>query len=150
MENLTPKQRAFCNEYLIDMNATRAYKAAYPNVKSENTAMSNGSKLLRNAKVKAFIANHLQQIEDKKIADAKEVMEYLSSVMRGEIREEVVVTRGVGEGISVIERVKKEVSPKDRNKAAELLGKRYAMFTEKIEADVQQKVVFADESKLED
>lgn len=137
MDNLTPKQRIFCNEYLIDMNATRAYKKAYPNIKNDATARVNGSKLLANTNIKQYIEEQLKKIENKSIADATEVMKYLSSVMRGEIREEVIMTRGVGEGVSVIEKVKKEVSPKDRNKAAELLGKRYAMFTEKIEAQAE-------------
>lgn len=137
MDNLTPKQRIFCNEYLVDMNTTRAYRKAYASCKKDETAASNGNRLLKNEKVKGYIEEQLKKIEDKSIADATEVMKYLSSVMRGEIREEVVMTRGVGEGVSVIERVKKEVSPKDRNKAAELLGKRYAMFTEKIEAQAE-------------
>lgn len=137
MDNLTPKQRIFCNEYLVDMNTTRAYRKAYASCKKDETAASNGNRLLKNEKVKSYIEEQLKKIEDKSIADATEVMKYLSSVMRGEIREEVVMTRGVGEGVSVIERVKKEVSPKDRNKAAELLGKRYAMFTEKIEAQAE-------------
>ena len=150
MDNLTPKQLIFCNEYLIDMNTTRAYRKAYASCKKDETAASNGNRLLKNEKVKRYIEKQLKKIEDKSIADATEVMRYLTSVIRGEISEEVVVTRGVGEGISVIEMVKKEVSPKDRNKAAELLGKRYAMFTEKVEANVQQQVVFTDEAKLED
>ena len=45
---MTDKQRKFCDEYLIDLNATRAYKLAYPNVKSESAATSGASRLLRN------------------------------------------------------------------------------------------------------
>ena len=148
--NLTPKQRIFCNEYLIDMNATRAYKKAYPNVKKDETAAQAGSRMLRNVKVKAYLEEQLKKIEDESIADATEVMKYLTKVMRNEVTEEVVVVEGCGEGCSEAKIVKKDISAKDRNKAAELLGKRYALFTDKVEAEVQQQVVFTDESELED
>ena len=150
MENLTPKQRIFCNEYLIDMNATRAYKTAYPNVKKDNTAAVNGNKLLRNANVKGYIDKRIKEIEDKSIADAKEVMQYLTKVMRNEVTEEVVVVEGEGDGCSSARVIKKDMSAKDRNKAAELLGKRYRLFTEKVEADVNHTVVFEGEDEIED
>ena len=147
---LTDKQKRFCDEYLIDLNATKAYKTAYPNVKKDNTAAVNGNKLLRNAKVKEYIDERIKEIEDKSIADAKEVMQYLTSVMRNEVKEEVVVVESKGDGCSSARTIKKDMSAKDRNKAAELLGKRYRLFTDRIEADVNQTVIFEGEDELED
>lgn len=135
MSNLTDKQIIFANEYLVDLNATRAYKKAYPNVKKDSVAAANGNRLLRNAKVKNYIDEQLKKIEDESIADAAEVMKYLTAVMRNELTEEVVVVEGEGEGCSSARIVKKDISAKDRNKAAELLGKRYRLFIDKIESD---------------
>ncbi|WP_308779790.1 terminase small subunit [uncultured Clostridium sp.] len=135
MDKLTNKQMIFANEYLVDLNATRAYKKAYPNVKKDSVAAANGNRLLRNAKVKNYIDEQLKKIEDESIADAAEVMKYLTAVMRNELTEEVVVVEGEGEGCSSARIVKKDISAKDRNKAAELLGKRYRLFIDKIESD---------------
>lgn len=150
MDKLTNKQMIFANEYLVDLNATRAYKKAYPNVKKDSVAAANGNRLLRNAKVKNYINEQLKKIEDESIANATEVMKYLTAVMRNELTEEVVVVEGEGEGCSSARIVKKDISAKDRNKAAELLGKRYRLFTDKIEADVNQTVIFTGEDELED
>lgn len=150
MSQLTNKQMIFANEYLVDLNATRAYKKAYPNVKKDSVAAQAGSRLLRNVKVKNYIDEQLKKIEDERIADAAEVMKYLTAVMRNEITEEVVVVEGEGEGCSSARIVKKDISAKDRNKAAELLGKRYRLFVDKVEADVNQIVVFTGEDELED
>lgn len=147
---LTNKQKLFADEYLIDLNATRAYKSVYKNVKNDDTAAVNGNRLLRNAKVKNYIDEQLKKIEDESIADATEVMKYLTAVMRNEITEEVVVVEGEGEGCSSARVVKKDISAKDRNKAAELLGKRYRLFVDKVEADVNQTVIFTGEDELED
>ena len=143
---LTPKQKIFCNEYLIDMNATRAYKKAYPNVTKDETARVNGCKMLTKTNVKQYIESRLKKIEDKSIADAAEVLKYLTSVMRNEVTEEVVVVESCGDGMSEARKVKKDVSAKDRNKAAELLAKRYALLTEKIDQKVK---VEPDESWFE-
>ena len=130
---MTDKQKRFCDEYLIDCNATRAYKVAYPNVKKDEVASVNGSKLLRNTKVKTYIDEQLQKIENDKIADVKEVMEYLTSVLRGETKSAEIVVEGIGDGCSEAREMLKEPSEKDKLKAAELLGKRYGMWREKVE-----------------
>ena len=77
-------------------------------------------------------------------------MKYLTSVMRNEVTEEVVVVEGEGEGCSSARIVKKDISAKDRNKAAELLGKRYRLFVDKVEADVNKTIIFEGEDELED
>ena len=140
MAKLTDKQIIFANEYLVDLNATRAYKKAYPNVKKDSVAAVNGNRLLRNAKVKNYIDEQLKKIEDESIADATEVMKYLTRIMRNELTEEVVVVEGEGEGCSSARTVKKDISAKDRNKAAELLGKRYRLFVDKIDIDANVNV----------
>ena len=122
MDNLTPSQLAFCNEYLIEMNATKAYKKAYPNIKNDETASAAASRLLGKVNVKQYIEKQLKKIEDKSIADATEVMKYLTKVLRGEEVEEMIVVEGIGDGCSEARRMNKALNQKDRIKAAELLG----------------------------
>lgn len=150
MAKLTDKQRIFANEYLVDLNATIAYKKAYPGVRKDETAKAAGSRLLTNVNVKNYIDEQLKKIEDESIADAAEVMKYLTKVMRNELTEEVVVVEGEGEGCSSARIVKKDMSAKDRNKAAELLGKRYRLFTDKVEVEGDIPVVISGGDKLED
>lgn len=132
---MTDKQQRFAYEYIIDLNATRAYKAVYKNVKNDETAKAAASRLLTNVNVKKYIDEQLQIISDSKIADATEVMKYLTAVLRGDETEEVVVVEGCGEGCSSAVRVSKGIGAKDRLKAAELLGKRYGIFTDKLQVD---------------
>ncbi len=132
---MTEKQKKFADEYLIDLNATRAYKVAYPSVKNDNTASAAAVRLLRNVKVETYIDECLKEIHDEKIADAKEVMKYLTAVMRGESTSEEIVVEGIGDGRSRARTVEKRPSEKDRLKAAELIGKRYALFTDKVDMD---------------
>nr|WP_317357559.1 terminase small subunit [uncultured Tyzzerella sp.] len=126
------KQKIFADEYLVCLNATEsAIKAGY----SKKTAYSIGQRLLKKVEVKNYIDEHLKKLEDEKIAEAKEVMEYLTKVLRGEETEETIVIEGKGDGISKARKIKKEISPKDRLKAAELLGKRYGLFTDKLQVE---------------
>lgn len=130
---MTEKQKRFADEYLIDLNGTRAYKVAYPSVKKDQVAATNAGRLLRNAEVKTYIDEQLEKMHNEKTADAQEVLEYLTAVMRNEQTEEVVVVEGTGDGCSEARTVEKDTSIKDRVKAAELIGKRYSLFTDKIE-----------------
>lgn len=129
---MTDKQRRFADEYLIDCNATRAYKAAYPNVKSDSVASSAATRLLGNVKVKEYIDEQLEKLSSVKVADAREVLEYLTAVVRGETESEVVVVEGCGDGCSDARRMNKAPDEKERLKAAELLGKHFGMFTDKV------------------
>ncbi len=133
---MTEKQKRFCDEYLIDCNATRAYKTVYQNVKSDEVARKAGSRLLTNVDVKKYIAEQMEKIHDEKTADAQEVIEYLTSVLRGESIAQEIVVEGTGDGCSKAKTMEKAPSEKERLKAAELLGKRYALFTDKVETDV--------------
>ncbi|MFQ8803670.1 MAG: terminase small subunit [Paraprevotella clara] len=83
---MTPRQRKFCDEYLISGNATdAAIKAGY----SPKTAKQTGSENLAKPDLKAYIETELEKLHSAKIADAEEVMKYLTSVMRGEHTEEI-------------------------------------------------------------
>ena len=122
MENLaklTLKQRKFADEYIISGNATESYKRAYPSVKKDSAANTNASRMLRNAKVKSYIDERLKEIESAKTATQQEVIEYLTSVMRGEHKEQTLIGRGQG----FQEKTYIDVSAKDRLKAADLLNK---------------------------
>ena len=123
---LNEKQKRFCEEYLIDLNATQAaIRAGY----SEKTAYTIGQKLTKKNEVKAYIEEKLEALKNERTADAQEVVEYLTSVMRGESESEEIVLKGVGKGSQRIEKVQKKPSEKDKLKAAELLGKRFGMFS---------------------
>lgn len=129
---MTEKQKRFCDEYLIDLNGTRAYKAAYPSVKSDHAATVNAGRLLTNADVRAYLDECLEQLHNKRTANAQEIMEYLTSVMRGESFACVVVVEGAGDGCSEAKILQKPPDEKERLKAAELLGKRFGLFTDKV------------------
>ena len=144
-DDLTDKQKKFIEEYLIDMNGTRAYRAAYPSVKKNETAAALASRLLTKAKVKKAIEPILENMSSDRMATATEVMEYLTSVMRGDSTAEVVVVEGLGDGCSEARRFKKAPDEKERLRAAELLGKRFGLFKDKVEVSG----IEAEQSKLD-
>lgn len=80
MNKLTPKQKIFCNEYLIDLNATRAYKKAYPNVKKDETAAVNGNRLLRNAKVKEYLDKRMKDREQRTEITQDKVLKEIAAI----------------------------------------------------------------------
>lgn len=146
---LTAKQQRFCDEYLIDLNATQAaIRAGY----SEKTARSIAAENLTKPDIQEYIQKRLAEKEDALIAKQDEVMKYLTSVMRREKTEHVVVTLSKEESTFVPDengtmrkRTIKEEVPEvieiparltDANKAAELLGRAYSLYTDKVEADV--------------
>ena len=130
MENgMTEKQKIFADEYIIDLNATRAYKAAYPSVKKDNVASAAASRMLGNVKVKAYIDEQLEKLKSERVADQQEVLEFLTSVMRGEVTEPLLILDG--EGTERMVRAKPSVST--RKSAAVDLGKRYGLFVDKQE-----------------
>lgn len=144
---MTEKQKQFADEYLKDLNATRAYKAIYKGIKSDDAAAVCASKLLKNANIKAYLKEQLDKMHDERTADAKEVLEYFTAVMRGKSLSEVVVVEGVGEGVSQARRMEKQPDEKERLKAAEMLGKYYALFTDKTQLDASALVQIVDDIK---
>ena len=147
---MTEKQKRFCDEYLIDLNGTRANKAAYPSVKSDKIAGVNAARLLGNASVRAYHDERLEQLHSERTADAAEVMEYLTAVVRGESRSSVVIVEGVGDGCSEARLVEKPPDEKERLKAAELLGKRYGIFSDKVSVSGAVPVVICGENDLKE
>ena len=153
MAALTAKQQRFCDEYLIDLNATQAaIRAGY----SKKTARVIGQENLTKPAIRDYIEKRMAEKEKALIADQDEVMKYLTSVMRRELTESVVVTlveekstyEPDDEGKMRKQTVKSE-KPEiveiparlaDANKAAELLGKAYALFTDKLESDVDMEL----------
>lgn len=114
MPELNGKQKAFCEYYIQSLNATEAAKkAGY----SEKTASSMGAENLRKPQIKQYIDNLLAQMQSERIADAEEVLRYLTKVMRGEVKDQFDLDPTI----------------QDRTKAAELLGKRYKLFVDKQE-----------------
>ncbi|MGN1318413.1 MAG: terminase small subunit [Lachnospirales bacterium] len=141
---LTAKQKRFCEEYIIDCNATQAaIRAGY----SELSARQMGTENLSKPSIREYISElqmRVKQTAPDKIADASEIEQYLTSVMRGEQQEQTL--KWIGEGAQTITDI--DVSAKDRLKAAELLGKRYNLFTDTLKVDGVAQVIFSGESDL--
>lgn len=141
---MTEKQKRFCDEYLIDLNATQAaIRAGY----SPNGINKRVSRMMANDGIQEYIKKRLAEKEDALIAKQDEVLQTLTRVLRRQEMDTVVVTckerrSGYDEnGKKVI--VEKEVPQlvqvptrvSDLNKAAELLGKRYGLYTDKVDLD---------------
>ena len=145
--NLNARQKAFCEFYVVSGNATdAAIKAGY----SESYAKDRIHTLMKNVGISRYIDDLMQKLESKRIATAEEVLQNLTAMMRGEIQEEVVVVEGKGDGISTASIIKKQVSAKERIKAAELLGKRHALFTDKTKLEGTLPVMIVGEDDLDE
>ena len=83
---LTPNQRMFADEYLIDRNGTQSYLKAYPNVKKEAAARTNASKLLTNANVAAYVEAHLEEISKKAAMTVEQILIEESRIASSDIR----------------------------------------------------------------
>lgn len=125
---LTEKERIFADEYIKTTNATQsAIKAGY----SEKTASSKGSQLLRKVKVRQYIDEVMDKRSKNTIATADEVLQYLSRVMNGEEKDAFGLDASIA----------------DRTKAAELLGKRHMLFTDKVKLDAEIEIDISDRMK---
>lgn len=134
---LTERQRRFCEEYLIDGNASQAaIRAGYS--KRNSTVVS--TTLMKNPQVQAHLKALLDELHSAKVANAQEVLEYLTSIMRGEQREQTLQL--IGDGMQDITAI--DVAAKDRLKAAELLGKRYGIFKENVGVTMDAVVIVDD------
>lgn len=133
---LTPKREKFCQEMAKLGNQRQAYKKAFncKNMKDEVIDV-RASELMRDSKVKVRLSELAEETKNKNIADAKEIQEYLTRVMRGEEKEECVTVEGTGEGCSEARIIKKQVTPKDRTKAAETLAKMTGCFDIKVKIE---------------
>ena len=144
MSKLNEKQKAFANYYIESLNATESYAKAYEC--SYNTARTNGARLLANANIKKYIDEVMSAKDESRIASQDEILQILTDIARGITEEEVVQFSQLGEEL----RTTRKPTIKDRMKASELLGKRYRMWVDKVEADVNQQVIFEGEDMLED
>lgn len=137
MAKMTAKQMRFCDEYLIDLNATQAaIRAGY----SKKTARKIGQENLTKRDIRQYIDTRMAEKESELIADQDEVLRYLTAVMRGESRSSVVVVESLGDFMSEARELEKASDEKERLKAAELLGKRYGLYTDRVEQDVDMEV----------
>lgn len=122
---LTVKQRLFADEYIKSGNATQAaIKAGYANEIS-------GRENLQKPTVKAYIDAKMAEIESHKIADAKEVLEFYTRVLRGEETEEIqdLVDGGL---------IEKAPSLKERIAVAKELMKRYPLSDPMVQAQLKK------------
>lgn len=134
---MTEKQKRFCDEYLIDCNATQAaIRAGY----SKTRASEQAYQLLQKTTVQKYLSERMSEKESELIATQDEVLKYLTSVIRGKSKSSVLARDESG-----AERViEKPPDEKERLKAAELLGKRYGLFKEAIDLEVKQSEKLAD------
>lgn len=130
MTKLTAKQQRFVDEYLIDLNATQAaIRAGY----SKGTAYSIGVENLRKPEIQKRIQERMNEKDASLIATQDEILKYLTSVMRGESMSAVIV---VEDGMP--KEMDKHPNEKERLQAAELLGKRYGLYVEKVDLTKQE------------
>lgn len=144
---MTEKQKRFADYYIETGNATEsARRAGYKGKNLNNVASENLAKV----GVKSYIDEKLKVLENERTASAKEVLEFLTKSMRGELDEEIVVVEGTGDGTSEARKIKKQIGLRERIKSAELLGKRYRLFTDKVEVEGVVPVMIVGESELEE
>ena len=144
---MTPKQKRFCDEYLIDCNAVEAARrAGYKGQTCLNASrwLDPNSTEKYNAEMHAYIQDRLNEMQSKTIADATEVMQYLTSVLRGESKSSVLSLCGNG----FQEVIEKEPDEKEKLKAAELLAKRYGLLTDKVGIEGVVPIVIAGDDEL--
>lgn len=145
---LTPKQKLFADEYLIDLNATRAYKAAYKSIKKDETARTNGSRMLTNANVSKYIKERMNERSRRTEITQDNVLKELATIAFAKVTDFVTIENGVvivkdtkdipKELIPAIASIKEgkngiEISFYSKDKSLELLGRHLGMFNDKIE-----------------
>lgn len=157
---MNERQRRFADEYIIcGVAEEAAIKAGY----SKNYARAQSHKLLSNVGISEYIQNRMEELQDEKILTQKQVLVMLSEIASGQAKETVVVTTKVGvlkfdpvsgKSVKVYDEIPQLVEyptkNSDRNKALELLGKNYRLWTDKVEAEVRGTVVFANEDDIPD
>lgn len=143
MAGLTEKQKRFADFYIETANATESYKKAGYSYTSENIAGVEGHKLLKHPKILPYIQEKVSAKDKARIASQDEVLEFLTSVMRGDITEKIPVLIGGG----VQELMENKPAAQVRKSAAELLGKRYRLFTDNVNVSGEVGVRIVDDIK---
>ena len=161
---MTNAQKRFCDEYLVDLNATRAYKVAYSRCKKDETASVNGSKLLRNTKVQEYISKQQKEIEKRTEVTQDMVIQELAKIAfldirklyteNGQLKNIADIDSDVAGAISSLETLEeydgygdnrekigdtKKVKVLDKTKALELLGRHLGMFNDKLDVNIKEK-----------
>ena len=161
---MTDAQKRFCDEYLIDLNATRAYKVAYKSCKKDETANVNGSRLLRNAKVQEYISRKQKQIEKRTEVTQDRVIKELAKIAfldirklytdNGQLKNVADLDSDTAGAISSLETLEEydgygedrekigdtqKVKLLDKTKALELLGRHLGIFNDKLDVNVKEK-----------
>lgn len=145
---MTEKQKIFADEYLIDLNATRAYKAAYPRVKNDETAAAAAARLLKNVKVVTYIEKRMQDRQKRTEVTQDRVIEELAAIAFARATDFAQIVNGnvvltdtadlTESQIKAIAGIKEgkfgiELKLNDKEKALELLGRHLGMFKDKLE-----------------
>ena len=161
---MTDAQKRFCDEYLVDLNATRAYKVAYSRCKKDETASVNGSKLLRNTKVQEYISKKQKEIEKRTEVTQDMVIQELAKIAfldirklyteNGQLKNIADIDSDTAGAISSLETLEeydgygdnrekigdtKKVKVLDKTKALELLGRHLGMFNDKLDVNIKEK-----------
>lgn len=127
---MTKKEKMFVDAYVNDIKRNQtaaAIAAGY----SEKTAPQAASRLMKKDEIKQAIDERLKELHEQNTAQANEVIEFLTAVMRGENVDNIPIF--VGDGFQKLTEGKPPA--KDRLRAAEMLGKYYALFTDKLNVD---------------
>lgn len=127
---MNERQRRFADEYIRTGNA---YQSAILAGYSEKYARTHSHVMLENVRIKAYIDKRLDELKKESIAEQDEILRFLTSVIRGEAKGKIKV--GVGPGTEKI--TDSEPSLQEKIKAAEQLGKRYGMWTDRQEMELK-------------
>lgn len=133
---LSVKQEKFCLEYAKSGNQRQAYFKAGYNSKSDETADAAASRLLRNVNVQARLAELAEEAKNASIADIVEMQQTLTSIIRKQMTEEVIVVESVGDYMTEARKMDKEPSIKDIINAINTLGKIQGVFIDKVQQEV--------------
>lgn len=161
---MTEAQKRFCNEFLIDLNATRAYKVAYPNCKKDETARANGSRLLTKANIQEYVAEKMKEREQRTEVTQDMVIKELAKIAffnpknifgdNNTLKNIVSLDDDIASVITSVETLEEydgygedrekignttKVKLADKMKALEMLGRHLGMFKDKVEVDVKEK-----------
>lgn len=161
---MTDAQKKFCDEYLIDLNATKAYKVAYPNCKKDETANAASSRMLRNVKVQEYISERMKQREQRTEITQDMVIKELAKIAfldirklyteNGQLKNIADIDSDTAGAISQLETLEEydgygddrekigdtqKVKLLNKTKALELLGRHLGIFNDKIDVNVKEK-----------
>ena len=149
---MTEKQKIFANEYLIDLNATRAYRAAYPSVKKDETAAAAATRLLKNVNVQKYIQERMHERQQRTEVTQDMVVNELAAIAFARATDYIEIhSNGVcstvvikpttdlsDQQIRAIAGIKEgangiEIKLNDKEKALELLGRHLGMWNDKLD-----------------